>query len=116
MANEEFGLGFTVEQFAFFNDKGPEAGQIGEASTISANVLTYRQVGEPSTIFAELTIPKQIGEATTIFAELTIPRQIGEATTFNPSGICFKQNLLSARVGTFFSVLSSSGQNVLRTC
>lgn len=106
MANENFGLGFTVESIALFNDTGPEAGQIGEASTIFASLLTLAQVGESSTVFAELTTLEQVGEASTIFAELTTLEQVGEAGTVDAAGICSAPSILSA---PGISVLNTEG-------
>lgn len=117
MANEDFGLGFTTDAIAFFQDTGPEGGQVGEASTVFAELTTIEQVGEAATTFAELTTLEQVGESATIFAELTTLRQVGEATTFNPVGICDRPSVLSADANPAnVSTLASPGQNNILGC
>ena len=108
MANENFGLGFTVEAPANWTDNGA-LGKVGEAGQIIADFFTTddkSKAGEAGTIFADIPALVSAGEAGTIFADILMLDGVGEAATADTTGLCAAPSLLS---GPGQSVLSSEG-------
>ena len=89
MANENFGLGFTVSDVGLWND--PNEGKHGAAGTISAQVVDFHKEGPAGTIF---------------FAPPVIDNKHGPAGVAVGLEFCLAPNVL---FGLPYSTLDSSG-------
>ena len=96
MANEDFGLGFTVSEIALWNEDN---------------------LGPQSTIFAgDIVLLENLGPQATLFADVALLENLGPQATISTSGICERQSLLSADLNPAnVSTLAGPGQNNL-TC
>ena len=107
MANENFGLGFTVEPLAIWVDD--QEGVIGESATIFIPFgIDTPAHGEFGTIFVPFTPggPGQGEAGTVMFPYSSVPNSLGEAGVPSTSGLCPAFNVLQ---GPGQSVLSSDG-------
>lgn len=100
MANENFGLGFTVSDVAIFEEAGESTTSAGVAPTAST--------------FADIVSFPNIGPTASLFADITIFPNIGPTATLDANGICAKPSVLGADQNPAnVNVLSSPGQNTL---
>lgn len=96
MANENFGLGFTVEPLAEWND-------------------TEGGMGSAGTVFADIASLYAFGPAGTVFADIVAYSGMGSAGTISASGLCAVHNMLQ---GPGQSILDSAGgsSNSILSC
>lgn len=112
MANEEFGLGFTTEQVALFNDFAE--GSISPAASLFSDLVDTDEIAPAGTIFADLPSTDEVAPGASLFVDLPALDKIGPVVTESASGICYIPSKLSST--TLYSQLSinpSGSQNVV---
>ena len=95
MANENFGLSFTVEQLAAWNEQ------------------TEGKLSEASTVFSDLVALEKVSEASTVFADLVALEKVSEASTVSADGICAPPSRMSA---PGYSSLGPGGPQSTASC
>lgn len=94
MANENFGLGFTVSDVALW---------------------TEDNLGPQSTIFAgDIVLLENLGPQSTIFADVALLENAGPQATISSDGICERPSILSADINPAnVNVLAGPGQSTM---
>lgn len=99
MANEDFGLSFTIQQPALFTDF--ETGSMSPKSTI----------------FADTALLSMIGAKSTIFADIPGSSMISAKSTVDALALCDRPSILDADANPLnVNRMAGPGQNDLSTC
>lgn len=113
MANEEFGLGFTNESLALFNDF--EQGKIGPSATLLldtvsfnevtppattfGDVVTFNEVTPPANLFSDIVVFDKISPQASLFSDVVVLDKIGPVVGGEGSGLCWAPNQLGFKTG-----------------